>query len=32
MGASAAMSTILTVCLLLISLAMFSLTRERNAK
>ena len=32
MGSSAAMSTILTLCLLLISLAMLSLTRERDAK
>ena len=32
MGTSAAMSTILTLCLLLISLAMLSLTRERTSK
>jgi len=32
MGTSAAMSTILTLCLLLVSLAMLGLTRERNAK
>ena len=32
MGSSAAMSTILTLCLLLISLLMLSLTREKDAK
>ncbi len=32
MGSSAAMSTILTLSLLLVSLAMLALTRERNAK
>ena len=32
MGSSAAMSTILTLCLLLISLVMLSFTRERDAK
>ena len=32
MGSSAAMSTIFTLCLLLISLAMLGLTRERDAK
>jgi multiple sugar transport system permease protein len=32
MGSSAAMSTILTLCLLLISVGMLSLTRERDAK
>ena len=32
MGTSAAMSTIMTLCLLLISVAMLAITRERDAK
>jgi len=32
MGSSAAMSTILTLCLLLISLGLYALTRDRSAQ